>query len=184
MSTAFNTARCFWCMHATTRAIRRACARNAHAGFKDTPAFLLPSLLRQGAIGSARIASCPFAPPIRQRRRWCGALRLVVWVRAPHEKPTQRAQPPLLPALAGSQGLHRFSLDERAPPCGRRTAAFELELGCCPLDRARGGFRPSPAARSSLRARFEQEWSSMLLLRCYLSRTRAACRFAARTHFC
>ena len=107
MSTALRLG-AFWCTNATTRAIRRACARNAHAGFKDTPAFLLPSLLRQGAIGSARIASCPFAPPIRQRRRWCGALRLVVWVRAPHEKPTQRAQPPLLPALAGSRGMWLF----------------------------------------------------------------------------
>ena len=58
--------------HAASRGTRaRTCT--AHAGCLSTAAFLVAPLHRQGTGGSARDASCPTAPPVRQRRLRCGS---------------------------------------------------------------------------------------------------------------
>ena len=58
--------------HAASRGTRaRTCT--AHAGCLSTAAFLVAPLHRQGTGGSARDASCPFSPPVRQRRLRCGS---------------------------------------------------------------------------------------------------------------
>ena len=56
-------------------AARQARTCNARTGCNGTPAFLSASLHRQGTDGSACGVSCPFLPPMRQRRLTCGARR-------------------------------------------------------------------------------------------------------------